>query len=219
MLIPSQLAAMKLGVRRDWRPQPFAPAMGSAPAYAPAYSRIVSTPRVAGRNDQLADCFPTACANAVQTLIYRAGITIALSDAVAVNAYAGMTGYTPLHPASDHGTNPDTGFAWWQENALAGYRLRELTQIAPTAEGEIRAAIGARGGVLLCVELSTANQNQRVWLPDGAAGSWGGHAVWADGYDGAITNVTSWGQDFYIDRSYFEAGFVVGVYALDLVRA
>lgn len=72
----------------------------------------------------------------------------------------------------------------------------------------------------MCVELATEQQNERVWTPTGTCGSWGGHAVWTDSYEGALTKITSWGAEFYIDRSYFEAsGFVVGAYALELVAA
>jgi hypothetical protein len=134
-----------------------------------------------------------------------------------VAAYSGMTGYSVLNPSTDRGTNADQGFSWWKLEPIGGYKLSDVQQIPPTSEGEIRSAISTKGGVLLCVELSTDNQNQRVWMPTGQAGSWGGHAVWCDEYDGSTYRITSWGEDFYIDRSYFNTiGFVSGVYKLTL---
>lgn len=222
MLLPSQLAAMKLGVSPAWRPRAVASRLGLTTSVPAAYSRIMSTPRVAGCNDKIGDCFPTACVNAVQTLLGRANNPIVLPDSAAVDAYEGMAGYNPAVPTSDQGTDPDAGFAWWQKNSIAGYLLRGLRQIAPTAEGEIRAAIAdpaGAGGVLLCVELAIEQQNQVVWEPAGTPGSWGGHAIWLDDFDGSISIATSWGAPKPIERSFFDGHFVVAAFALDLTRA
>lgn len=216
MLLPHHLAGMKLNGGRHWPPSTVTPRVG-ATEYPRAYSRIIGTPMVQGHNDQIGDCFPTACCNAVQTTLWRGGIYDTVPDNLAVEAYEDMTGYSPAAPISDQGTDPEQGFAWWRANHIGGYRLTGLSQIAAASEGEIRSAIASAGGVLLCVELSIEQQNQRTWMPAGTPGSWGGHAVWADGYDGATYRITSWGEVFYVDRSYFDAaGFVAGVYRLDL---
>lgn len=216
MLLPARLSGMKLNGGRHWSLPAVAPRVGAA-EYPAAFSRIIGTPMVAGDNDAIGDCFPTACANAVQTVLWRRGICDTIPDNLAVEAYEDMTGYNPAAPASDQGTVPDQGFTWWKANHIGGYRLSGLSQIAATSEGEVRAAIASAGGVLLCVELAVEQQNQRQWMPVGTPGSWGGHAVWCDGYEGATYRITSWGEEFFVDRGYFAApGFVAGVYRLDL---
>ena len=219
MLLPNHLATMRLGIHPGWVP-PAAPERLSLTKPPPAYSRIVSTPRVAGQNDRIGDCFPTACLNGVETTICaRLGESaqiMALPDELAVVAYEGMTGYVPGQPATDQGTDPEAGFAWWQKNAIAGYRLVKAAPIDPKAQADIRHIIATSLGVLLCISLSTDNQNQRVLTPVGEEGSWGGHAVWMDGYDGALTSGTSWGEPFYLDQSFFDAGWVMAAYALTL---
>ncbi len=217
MILPATLAAMKLGIRAGWKPDPV-PARAAAAAYPAAYSRIVSTPRVTGDNTRLSDCFPTACCNAVEDWVYRLNdrCDITVPDADAIAAYEGMAGYVPSDPATDLGTVPSTGLAWWMNNPIAGYRLKMATPINPQAEADLRSAI-SRGPVLLCMELSVENQNQRVLTGVGTPGSWGGHAVCVDGYDGEITSGTSWGEPFYLDRSFFAVGMAVAAYALDLI--
>jgi len=219
-LSPSQLAAMKLNGGRHWPEVVASPCTRAASTYPSAYGRIVSTPLVAGYNQSIGDCFPTGCTNAVQTLLGRAGNYTPISDDVAVQAYEGMTNYIPSDPATDQGTDPTQGFTWWASNPIAGYKLQSINSISPVSEGEIRSTIAMIGGVLLCVELSVANQNQRVWMPDGQAGSWGGHAIWCDQYDGDVYRVTSWGDSFYISRDFFNtSGFVIGVWGLNLIAA
>jgi hypothetical protein len=216
MLLPSQLAGMRLGIAKGWTAPVVAPSVLAA-AYPVAWGRIVSTPRVAGDNTRLGDCFPTACCNAVETHLWSWNQDIIVPNDAAVAAYQGMAGYNPADPATDQGTQPEQGFAWWQQNAIAGFKLSLATPIDPGSVGDIRHTISSALGVLLCIELSTENQNQRVLMPDGQKGSWGAHAVWMDGYDGSVICGTSWGLPFYLDEKFIEAGWVMAAYAVDLV--
>ena len=185
-----------------------------------AYSRIISTPRVEGHNDLIGDCVETAACNAVQTARARSGMLAPqISNDLAATLYGEITGYTALNPASDRGTDPDELFAWWRKNPIASYRLGQISAIDPQAEPAIRHVISRAGGIFLVLALGLAQQNQLVWAAAGTPGSWGYHAVWADGYDGALTGCTSWGEAKPMDRSFFAAGFVVGAYALELVKA
>lgn len=218
MLSPADLARMKLGCR--WQPSDIPTRAGADLTPPPgAYGRMPNAPRVEGNNDQIGDCVETAAANAVQTAMARAGITRPISNSYVVSLYSAITGYRPDDPATDQGTDPNALFGWWQDNALAGYKLDSVFRIEPTAEDAIRWQIDRAGGVMLIVALSVEQQNQRQWEPVGTPGSWGEHAVWADSYDGALTFATSWGEMMPISRAYFNArGFVLGVFGLDLVR-
>jgi hypothetical protein len=184
-----------------------------------AYSRILGTPRVAGHNDLVGDCVETAACNAVQTEMARAGISRPqIANDLAVTLYSQITGYTASNPVSDQGTDPDALFAWWRQNSIAGYRLRQVVPVDPKFEAEIRDVVSRAGGIFLILALGLAQQNQLVWTAAGAPGSWGYHAVWADSFDGALTFATSWGEAKPIDRSFFVAGFVVAAYALDIAK-
>jgi hypothetical protein len=115
MLLPHQLAAMKLGCR--WQGAPASNAQRIATVLPPAaYSRIWGTPRVAGHNDVVGDCVETAACNAVQTGMARVGLSgPQISNDMAVTLYSQVTGYTALDPASDRGTDPDELFGWWRK--------------------------------------------------------------------------------------------------------
>lgn len=218
MLLAHQLAAMKLGCR--WHGAPAAPGRRVATIVPPvAYSRILGTPRVAGHNDLVGDCVETAACNAVQTEMAKAGMSRPqIANDLAVTLYSRITGYTARDPASDQGTDPDALFAWWRQNSIAGYGLRQIVPVDPKFEADIRHVISRAGGIFLVLALGLAQQNQLVWTAAGTPGSWGYHAVWADSYDGALTFATSWGEAKPIDRGFFVAGFVAAAYALDIVK-
>jgi hypothetical protein len=209
---------MKLGLKSSFVAPKNVEPVNVSIEHLDVYSRIMETPRVSGNNQTLGDCFPTGCVNAVQTVMGLAGHYSPIPNTAAVAAYEGMAGYVLGQPETDQGTDPIEGFAWWQANPIAGYKLNKLRSLPiKFGEGEIRDAILRTGGVGLCLSLSVEQQNQRVWMPAGTPGSWGGHFVWADSYEGDLTKITSWGEEFYIDRSYFDApGFVVAVYELSL---
>jgi hypothetical protein len=216
MLLPHQLAAMKLGCRWQGAPEPVS--RRAATVLPPAaYSRILGTPRVQGHNDVIGDCVETAACNAVQTAMARAGVSgPQISNDLAVTLYSQITGYAALNPASDRGTDPRELFAWWCENPIASYRLKQVTPVDPQSEADIRHVVSGAGGIFLVLALGLAQQNQLVWAAGGTPGSWGYHAVWADDYEGALTTCTSWGEAKPMDRSFFAAGFVAAAYALDL---
>ena len=217
MLLPHHLAAMKLGVRRSAAPR--LPDRRARATMAPvaAWSRVEATPRITGQNDQIGDCVPTACANAIETAMGSAGIFDAvIPNGDVIAAYSAVTGYSPQNPASDQGTDPAAMFGWWQSNDLFGHRLVEAAAVDPRDPSAIRETIQSHGGVFLTIGLSLENQNQRVWMPDGTSGSWGHHAIWADEFDGGILFCTSWGEVQPIDWRYVSGGFVDSAFALTL---
>lgn len=215
MLLPNKLAKMKLGLKEGWkRPQLVGVSDENPPPEA--YSRIMSAPRVQGHNDLIGDCFPTACCNAVQTLLARAGSTTQIPDDAATLAYSGMTGYTPQNALSDQGTDPSVGFNWWLNNPICGFKLKSVIDIDPKNLTSMRKTTILSGGVLLCVNLALEQQNQIVWTASGRAGTWGGHAIWMDSFEGPYDFVTSWGEERGIDRSFFDGNFVTAAYGLGL---
>lgn len=213
MLLPSQLAAMKLGRKPSTARTPVQKFGVSGPSFD-AYSRIMSLPRLDGENTIYSDCVETAAGNCSITKLGRESRgTAAVTDQVVLGVYSDITGF----PKTDDGTIPEDMWEWWKKNAIGGVILEDYATIDPTDEGSIRNAIARNGCVSASIALSLENQNQRVLKPDGTSGSWGLHEVCLDGFDGAITSGTSWGQPFYLDRSYFSTkGFVEIVYNLDM---
>ena len=217
LLLPKILSRMKLGCRYR----------GSIEIYneisenndtdiLPAWSRIVGTPRVEGYNDTIGDCVETAGFNAVQTMAAREGKLTPIPNHLVPGVYSAVTGYNPNIPATDQGTDPEVFFTWWRQNAIFGCKLSNLIRLNPRNENAIRDSIIRNGGVFLCVELATAQQNEIIWTASGTPGSWGGHAVWCDSFEAELTFATSWGQVKPIDRSYFQHGFVAAAYGLEL---
>jgi hypothetical protein len=114
--------------------------------------------------------------------------------------------------------NPEDFFDWWLTHPICGASLRSADRLDHTSQSAVRECIRSYGGVYLVVELSTQQQNQRVWEPVGTPGSWGGHAIWADQWTGDLTWATSWGEGTQIDEPYMEdRGFVIGAYELQIV--
>lgn len=217
MLLPHELAAMKLGC--VWHPSAAPIRAGAVEALPPAaWGRIVGTPRVAGHNNLVGDCVEVMACNAVQTRLAANGLMGRISDDYALSLYSVVTGYRAGNPATDLGTQPEVMFGWWHARAVAGWKLQDAVTLDPKSETDIRDTISTLGGVCLIVALATEQQNQIVWSAAGKPGTWGMHAVWCDQYEGALTWGTSWGQAQPIDRSYFDGGFVVGAYALELAQ-
>jgi hypothetical protein len=221
MLLPSKLAGMKLGCRwNEAEAQPITVGASASLVNLNEYMRITMAPRIMGNNDLIGDCVETAAANAVQTKYARNGTYGPISNGYVEGLYSAITGYVPGNPSTDLGTDPNALFYYWQSTRIGMYRLASAIRLNPQSEPDIRTAIVETGGVMLIVELATEQQNQRVWMPAGVPGSWGGHAVWADSFAGALTFSTSWGEAMPIDRSFFkEPGFVVGAYRLELEAA
>ena len=221
-LLPSQLAAMRLGCR--WSVGKHTESLiGAAPASVPAnaFSRDEAVPRIAGQNDVLADCVETAAVNIVQTVLGWRGSYGSLGDRLPVRIYRQpmVAGYVPGDPSTDRGTDPERLFSWWEKTPIEGFRLQRLIPLHPQDETAIRNAIAEFGSVMLILALAKEQQNQRVWLPAGTPGSWGYHAMTVDEWDGALTWGTTWGEAQALDRSFFNAEFVVGAYGCDLIAA
>lgn len=182
----------------------------------PAWSRIVGTPRILGGNDRIGDCAIVAGFNAIQTKLARQNNYTALPEDLPPKIYGEITGYNPANPATDQGTDPEAFFAWWQENAICGHKLSAFTRLNPRDSRGIRNSIASLG-IYLCVSLPVELEMADEWRAIGMPGSWGGHAVWADGYEADETNATSWGQNIPIEQSFFTDGFVGAAFSLEIV--
>jgi hypothetical protein len=215
MLLPWQLQQMKLGVRKDHLPTPYALTPITQPISA--YGRIEDTPRVTGYNNIIGDCFPTACCNAVQTALGRKGVFLQIPNGLPVAVYSAATGYVHGNAATDLGTSPQQMFGWWKSNAINGYKSNNPTCYPGGNSAFMRQLIQEKGGAIAIIGLAVQQQNERVWSATGVPGTWGWHAVWIDMFDGLLTFCTSWGLSQPIDESFFAKGFVDQIWDVDLI--
>jgi hypothetical protein len=220
MFLPTQLAAMKLGAKRTpKRSFEITPKLLTLEELLPAWERIINTPRVQGFNDTVGDCVPTGACNVIQTLLARKGIFTAIPNELALQIYSAVTGYVSGDTSTDNGTDINQFLVWWEDNTIAGYKLQSSTSINPKDENRIRKIIEDKGYVLTVMGLATQQQNERLWIGAGTVGSWGYHCGCFDGFDGEVYNLTTWGQWQPVDRSFFNNGFVLDVYDLNLIEA
>lgn len=190
MLLPRQLAGMKLGVVHatpDFAHlDPRAFAVEQPPS---TWARIINTPRAAGRNNQYGDCVPTAGYNCVKNFLARKGIITPANDDLPVQIYTDCGGF----PA-DVGLVPQVFFDWWMQNEIEGVKLLSRAAIDVTDVFTIKSTIVTKGFVFATLTLDVAQQNQLEWTPVGGP-LWGKHGVCLDQFEAADIYGTSWGEE------------------------
>ncbi len=210
-------AIMKLGKlppRRDDR----VPAMGNylrvglpnAPASVDWSKGIVSWGMM--QNDQIGDCTAAGAGHAVQVWTANASQEATVTDAQVVAFYSATCGYQPGDPSTDQGGVEVDVLTWWHNNSFGGHKLDAFATLDAGNRTNIRDAIWLLGGAYLGLELPISCQTQTIWdVPetgatgDGAPGSWGGHCVFAIGYDAGGLIVITWGQIKRMTWAFFDA--------------
>lgn len=178
-------------------------------------------------NDAIADAPCAAAAHLLQAWAAAGGGEFVPAPG-AVEACYWETGEPPSSSGSP-GSPQDNGrtclavLAHWVSAGIAGERILAFARIARGDADELRAAIALLGGAYLGIALPLSAQAQAVWdvIGDGRsgnarAGSWGGHAAAAVGYDvsGLDTfSVVTWGGALQATRRFVEA-YVDDAYAV-----
>jgi hypothetical protein len=172
------------------------------------------------RNDTLGDCTCAAVGHAIQTWTKNAGIETTLPDSTIVSLYSAVAGYDPASGANDNGAAETDVLTYWLKNPVAGHALDGFVAVQPKDIRDVKDALWLFGGVYigLALPLSAQRQVGTLWcVPagglagDGAAGSWGGHAVYVVAYDSRGFTCITWGKPqrmswnfwvAYCDESY-----------------
>lgn len=152
-------------------------------------------------NDVAGDCAFAAAGHAIQTWTGNVGPSpVVLPEAQILDEYSLVTGYDGT-PSTDNGAVELDVLVHWRHDGFAGQPLGAFLAIHPLNAIEVKQAISLFGGVYLGIGLPITAQTDTVWdLPpagltgDGAAGSWGGHAVWVPAYDLAGLTCVTWGS-------------------------
>ncbi len=163
-------------------------------------------------NDTLGDCTAAGAAHAVQVWTLNASNELTVSDQAVIAFYSATCGYRPGDPSTDQGGVEVDVLTWWHNNGLAGHSLDAFATLDTGNRFLVRDAIWLLGGAYLGLELPLSCQGQDVWdMPaggatgDGKPGSWGGHCVFAIGYDAEGLTVISWGETIKMTWAFFDA--------------
>ena len=164
-------------------------------------------------NDNFGDC--VIAGRAHQTLRFEKreqGRLLAIHDAAVLREYFSQTG------------GPDSGLVvldslnlWRKRGWKVGRKLYNIAAFAavdstdPANTYNVKAAIhlltGAGLGISLPMSANTQLRAGQVWDvvagPSSEPNSWGGHYVWACGYDAAGVTVVTWGQKQKMTWAFF----------------
>lgn len=190
-------------------------------------------------NDRYGDCVFAGIYHQIEAWRMNRGgwLLGAPSTADALAAYSAVTGFNPAVPSTDQGTNmldamnywrssglPWTAMNYWRGSGVPGHarpvdQIDGYASISNDSTAEIRLAISEFGGCLLGaampLDAQAQTSNGRPWQPTpgahGVPGSWGGHCVYAVGYDAVNVAVITWGRvqlatwqwiTTYVDEAY-----------------
>jgi hypothetical protein len=153
-------------------------------------------------NDSLGLCFEAGIWHQRMTwkAVANAGSPLLATTDLVVADYSAITGYDPSNPATDQGTDPNEGFAFYKANkVLAGYAALDLNNI-----DQLKGAIYTFGGMGLgiVVPQSMVDQiNQGIdptweFLPNDKPTNQG-HYIYVSGYGRNGVAIVSWGKVYH----------------------
>lgn len=158
-------------------------------------------------NDRLGDCTCAAAGHLIQNWTANNRCEAVLADAVVVDAYSAITGYTPSDPNSDQGAVETDVLAYWKTEGFGGHKLTDYAVIESRSEYQMKLAIWLFGGVYTGIALPLSAQDQDGWAvvpgPDGEPGSWGGHAVPILDYDAHRYSCVTWGTMLDMTKGFW----------------
>lgn len=164
-------------------------------------------------NDRYGDCGPASVANLRKMVtLYLGGAERSPSQDDVFDLYrrSGNPGFDPVDPGGegDGGVDMQTMLEAVRAEGIGGVRCAGFAKVDHTNLDEMRAAIAIFGGLLLGVNLETAQQRQTsrgVWTWENSA-EWGGHAVLAGAYTSAVSGsdvgVITWGEIVGLTRAF-----------------
>lgn len=168
-------------------------------------------------NDVIGDCTCAAAGHMIEVWCWNSGQWYVPLDPQIIRAYADITGFDPATGAHDDGAAEIDVLNYWRRVGIADHRIMGYAALDPMNREHIRQAVWLFEGCYIGLQLPISAQTQLdeggVWeVPlggihsgDGAAGSWGGHAVNVVGYDAEGLTVVTWGQLQKMTWAFWEA--------------
>lgn len=161
-------------------------------------------------NDRIGDCAIVTVANARRTWTANdAAKFVEPTEPQVIEGYSRCGGY----PQRDQGCVMLDVMNVWRREGLCGAKIGAFAKVDAQSRDILRVAIHAFGGCALGVQLPMAAESRDEWLaptPDRQSGewrrgSWGGHAVWACGYDQERIQFLSWGKLMLMSWLFYES--------------
>jgi hypothetical protein len=151
-------------------------------------------------NDTLGDCTCAAAGHMIEAWTSEARRPVTVADEEIVSAYSAVTGYNPADPPTDRGAVVLDVLKYWRTTGINGHRILAFVALEPRQTDHVKVSLELFGGCYVGLALPLSAQTQAVWdVPadgtdgNGAAGTWGGHAVPVVAYDAAGLTVVTWG--------------------------
>jgi hypothetical protein len=149
-------------------------------------------------NDKFGDCGPTSVANyrkLVTKLLLGTELSPSQNDVYDLYKRSGNPNFSPTTGADDNGVDMAVMLDAVQKGGISGTRSLAYAKVDVSSQDECEAAIAIFGGILLGVDLQTAQQSQTDANPPiwdyKRTRDWGGHAIVAGKYTGASAPKTS----------------------------
>lgn len=169
-----------------------------------------------GANDRFGTCGPTSVANhrrLITSALLGKEQPPALSDIFDLYRRSGNPRFDPSLPdgdpaQDDNGVDMQTMLGALAKDGIGGVKPVAFAKITPGDMDTLDKAIALFGGILLGLDLKTAQQRQKVWDYVSGSSEWGGHAVMAGKYnDPAGTaddrvDIITWSRDMATTRSF-----------------
>ena len=162
-----------------------------------------------GANNRFGTCGPTSGANhwqMTQKFLFGKDTFVSESDIFDVYRRSGNPRFDPNTGADDNGVVMSDLMAAMKAKAFDGDRCLGYAALEDKSDASVQAAIYEFGGVLLAVNLQTAQQSQteRGFWDYQRSGQWGGHAILSGKYDrntGRVSVVT-WQKEVYTTPNF-----------------
>lgn len=148
-------------------------------------------------NDREGDCVFAAGAHAIQTWSAAEGVRRTPPDDQIQSYYEGWANFRPGDPSTDQGYVIVDFLNRWRMFGYCGALLDGYADPDWRNFEHVKQSVALFGGVNLGLQLPMAWREAEIWDvesgPDGAAGSWGGHSVWAPKYNATGPVCVTWG--------------------------
>jgi hypothetical protein len=170
-----------------------------SPMLPASYSKMVGVPICMGENDIHNDCVTVAAYNVAANINARLGIFTPFADVEPFQLFETLGGM-PL----DEGLDPATLFNYWLKTPIAGYLLKDISEIALDDTANIKQAIIDNGFVYATAALTEAQMTQDVWSATGGPIT-GYHAFVPSWYEGDYLHDFTWSEDIPMQWDFLSA--------------
>src|SRR6516225_3885720 len=173
---------------------------------------LISDWQVLG-NDTVGDCAIAGPMHAVMLWNAEANTAVNINTDCTIAVYSAITGYNPLDPYSDRGSDVQEVASYWRDTGMADadghlHTIDAYVALEPGNIEELKVAMflfsGAGIGVRFPRQWMDAFNAGQVWDKLDAPELEGGHYIFGTGFHGGNINVVTWGQNQLLTPAGYE---------------